>query len=383
MAQVHFITPTDLPLDAFTNFGINHKPNSDSPIGYFGTGLKYVVAIVARHGGTVSLNTPKGEFVFYGADKEFRGKTFTGLRMKRRNGWASKWRYEQMPFTTELGKNWHLWQAFRELLSNTIDEGGIVTTDDYHEHGWSTFSRVTVECDGFDRWCDPAHSEEVWLDRDLWAEPNKVIDDVEIWDAPAICVYYKGIRVFDFPEGYKSRRTYNFTSGIELSEDRTVRNQWLMQKTLIGVLDQLDARTVAEVLRVIPGDFGWECAYLPLQLTDTTTDPERGNLARGLLVGKSQGYSFGYYGTTALKSIEATPAQGEHTVSVTLANGQWRDALNAMATAKAGGKPDNGQVEAFCALYDVLVEDIRQSCNHAEMVLKGLHDDYPEDEDEG
>ena len=48
MATVHFITPTDLPLDAFTTFGVNHKPNTDSPIGYFGTGLKYVVAIVAR-----------------------------------------------------------------------------------------------------------------------------------------------------------------------------------------------------------------------------------------------------------------------------------------------------------------------------------------------
>ena len=383
MAQVHFITPTDLPLDAFTNFGGNHKPNSANPIGYFGTGLKYVVAIVARHGGTVTLTTPKGAFVFYGSDMDFRGKTFTGLRMKRRTGFASKWRYEQMPFTTELGKNWHLWQAFRELLSNTLDEGGIVTTDDHYEHGWSQFSRITIDCEGFDRWCDPTHSEEVWLDRGLWAEPNKVIGDVEVWDAPAICVYYKGIRVYDFPEGYKSRRTYNFTGGIELSEDRTVRNQWTMQTALINTLDQMDARTVAEVLRYTPGDNGWESAYLPLRLSEETTDPSRGNIARGLLVGKSQGYSFGYYATTALKSIETTPMDGEHTVSITLKNGQWRDALNAMATAKAGGEPDNDQVEAFNALYDALIDDIHGSCDHAGVVLKGLHDDYPEEDYEG
>ena len=42
-------TPGLIDLRAFTTFGVNSKPNSKNPIGYFGTGLKYAVAVLARH----------------------------------------------------------------------------------------------------------------------------------------------------------------------------------------------------------------------------------------------------------------------------------------------------------------------------------------------
>ena len=39
---------------------------------------------------------------------------------------------EQLPFTTELGKNWEVWQAYRELHSNTLDESGVITDKKVH-----------------------------------------------------------------------------------------------------------------------------------------------------------------------------------------------------------------------------------------------------------
>lgn len=385
MGKVHFITPTDLPLDAFTNFGINHKPNTDSPIGYFGTGLKYVVAIVVRHGGTVTLNTPKGEFVFYGSDLDFRGKTFTGLRMKRRSGFASKWRYEQMPFTTDLGKNWHLWQAFRELLSNTIDENGVVTDNDYFEHGWSTFSRITVDCKDFERWTWSNYEAEVYWNRDERGAPDRVCDGLEIWDRPSKYVYYKGIRVFDLPDTAPARRTYNFTTKIELSEDRTVRNQYVMQQAIIDAIDEMDPRTVAEILRKDDKQTNYEADVLPLRMVPIdVTQPKRGNIQRGLLLGKSQGMSFGYYASAALSSMERAPEDGEYSADIRMKVKEWRAALTAINSLNSTKPPQltEDQQEALVTMYDKIVGEIHAYCDDAGLILKGLHDDHPEDDDE-
>lgn len=386
MGKVHFITPTDLPLDAFTNFGVNHKPNSANPIGYFGTGLKYVVAIVARHGGTVTLTTPKGEYVFYGSDMDFRGKTFTGLRMKRRTGFASKWRYDQMPFTTELGKNWHMWQAFRELLSNTLDENGVVTDNDYFEHGWPTFSRITVECKDFERWTWSNFEAEVYWNRAERGAPDRVCGNLEIWDRPSKYIYYKGIRVFDLPENAPARRTYNFTAGIELSEDRTVRNQYLMQQAIIDAIDEMDPRTVAEILRKDDEQVSYEADVLPLRMVPIDVlQPKRGNIHRGLLLGRSEGLKFGYYSSAALASLERSPEEGSYSCDVQMKVKEWRAALTAINSLNSNEPPNltEAQQEALVTLYDKIVGDINAYCGEAGIILKGLHDDHPEESDEG
>jgi len=41
-------TPGLLDTRSFTTFGINAKPNAKSPIGMFGTGLKYSIAVLMR-----------------------------------------------------------------------------------------------------------------------------------------------------------------------------------------------------------------------------------------------------------------------------------------------------------------------------------------------
>jgi hypothetical protein len=46
MTSLVFRTPGVLDLRALTTFGMSSKPNSTSPIGIFGTGLKYAVAVM-------------------------------------------------------------------------------------------------------------------------------------------------------------------------------------------------------------------------------------------------------------------------------------------------------------------------------------------------
>src|SRR4051812_45010022 len=117
-----------IPIEAFTQFGINDKPATDNPIGFFGTGLKYAVAVLVREGFTVEVWRGINKYTFYSKTKKFRTKDFDMIRMKieKRSTLASFFKpsYVELPYSTEYGKTWQLWQVFRELYSNVLDENG-------------------------------------------------------------------------------------------------------------------------------------------------------------------------------------------------------------------------------------------------------------------
>ena len=83
-----------------SSFGVNVKEN-DSPIGYFGTGLKYALAILMRE--KVSVEIAIGERLLkVGTSEEtIRRVKFSFITLGG----------EVLNFTTELGKNWELWMA--------------------------------------------------------------------------------------------------------------------------------------------------------------------------------------------------------------------------------------------------------------------------------
>lgn len=222
-----FETDTVIPFSAFNTFGINAKPNSSNPIGFFGTGLKYGVSIILRLGGTMRVFIDGTEYEFFLSSKDFRGKHFQEVRMKKRSGLLSKWQYDKLPFTTELGKNWELWQAYRELESNTRDENGISRwVDEPIQNASSTKGKTVIEisCRGLDEVIDTANT--VFLDTPMMRvvhECNRFV----MYDAPSKHLYYRGVRVYDLR--YPSRYTYNFKQGfVELSEDRTARNSYML-----------------------------------------------------------------------------------------------------------------------------------------------------------
>lgn len=124
MRYLAFVTEGAIDIRSFTTFGFNAKPNTTSPIGFFGTGLKIATAVIARLGGGMTVILDGVHHEFYTKETDFRGKMFDLVRMRKRNGIMSNWQYREMPYTTELGKNWEPWQIFRELESNTRDENG-------------------------------------------------------------------------------------------------------------------------------------------------------------------------------------------------------------------------------------------------------------------
>lgn len=220
-----FKTPGAIPLDAFTTFGINTKPNTKSPIGFFGTGLKYAVAVLCRLGVEVEVWSGDTCYVFYASTGTFRDKEFNFVRMKRKHGTLSKWvGHAKLPFTTELGKNWELWQVFRELESNTRDElGQSFEFDEGGEHeltGQPEYSLIIVRGQAF---ADVyAARDKVFLPGAVASAPGEV---AQVFDVENTNLYYRGLRVFTMPK--PSVVTWNILGDMQLTEDRTLASQYM------------------------------------------------------------------------------------------------------------------------------------------------------------
>ena len=200
---IYFMNRGHIDLDVIRTMGVSVKEN-DNPIGYFGTGLKYAIATLLRTGHKVWLDTNGESVYFQTKTKEIRGKEFQMIMMGE----------EQLGFTTDLGKNWQVWQAYRELASNTMDEGGKVSG--VFDEGYDTVFNV-----------EGPEIAEVHAERGkifLTAEPWLIGDGVEVHRGKSQYVYFRGVRVHKLPK--ESRFTYNLTCHMMLTEDRTLASTY-------------------------------------------------------------------------------------------------------------------------------------------------------------
>lgn len=240
MESVVFQTSGILDLKAVTVFGCSAKPRTNSPIGYFGTGLKYALAVLAREGCKVTL--------FRGMDAplelttktiDFRDTTLETIYLGE----------QELPFTTDLGKNWKLWQALRELESNTMDEGGssFLTEDD--EDVEAGYTKIIVECENF---CEEYENlSDIFLDTEC--ENISKQESIEIYKQPSEYLFYKGIRVYKLPKS--SEFTFNIVRNMNLTEDRTLQYWFIAEKVIAQAVGSLEDYDILFGMLTNPGDF--------------------------------------------------------------------------------------------------------------------------------
>lgn len=237
-----------IDLRAISTFGASSKIGT-SPIGYFGTGLKYAIAICLREGCSVVMYRGKRKYVFEAKKTKIRVDHFEVVTM---NG-------KELGFTTLLGQNWELWQAFRELWCNTVDEAGSM----FLGKTGGVSSATTFEVTG-------AAFEEIYHTRDtimLTDTAYLILDGVEVRDKKSDHLYYRGIRAEKLR--HPSRFTYNVTKQLTLTEDRTVQYTWqaanFVKAAVAGSVD-LDF-----VTRVLSAGEGFYEAHL--DFGDLSRDP--------------------------------------------------------------------------------------------------------------
>jgi hypothetical protein len=125
---------------------------------------------------------------------------------------------QRLGFTTELGKNWQPWQAYREYLCNAMDEGG--DAYDTEDEAVSDMPAPESECTTITvvgQVLDDAHRDRNEIV--LRGTPQWKNVAVHVYDRPSKHAYYRGIRVHDLE--YPSLFTYNIQANINLTEDRT------------------------------------------------------------------------------------------------------------------------------------------------------------------
>ena len=196
----YFNTPTEFDRRSLTVFGLSVKPNKG--VGLFGTGLKHAIAVIMREGHEVVI----GDSPVTRHPSEFRGEQVEDLA----------WKGEVLPFNTNLGRTWELWMAYREILANTLDEGGHTTSDPQDEGEW-----FTISTDAFDGMDCPM----------IQTEPLDTFEGFEVYE-PDGYMYLNGYRICDL----NSKFTYNLLGEYELEENRTLRDEGWVKQTLYSLI---------------------------------------------------------------------------------------------------------------------------------------------------
>jgi hypothetical protein len=212
-----FVTPTEIDPISFTMLGVNAKVN-DAPIGFFGTGLKYAIGVLLREGYRICIDTHTRSYLFRVIDREFRGKL---LRICQY--FDTEWR--DLPFTTDLGKNWTVDEAFRELYSNTLDEGGWDLRTNDNSMPPPGFTYITIQ--------HPQKLEEFSSAKQrmfLNTQPIMQTKHLEVHPLTSQAIFYRGIRVGN--NQHPALYTYNILDELTLTEDRTLKYSWTAEHVL-------------------------------------------------------------------------------------------------------------------------------------------------------
>lgn len=227
--SIIFQNPGLIDLRAVQIMGLNAK-ETKNPIGQFGTGLKYAIAVLLRNGCQISIWRGMHEYKFLTNKSSFRGKEFDFVQMqsiveyckddgtKRYNDCVFS---TDLGFTLELGKHWELWMAIRELESNVRDEGGkSFANADYQLSSDTT----TIVISGTSAEVAYSQLPDIFISsKPLWAnaylEVHRATNPAQLeW------LYYRGVRCQKAEKPSLFR--YNFLAEKVLTEDRTFRYSW-------------------------------------------------------------------------------------------------------------------------------------------------------------
>jgi hypothetical protein len=210
--MIVFENSGEIDLRSISTFGVSVK-EGDNPIGFFGTGLKYAIAVLLRTGHEVTIQAGLTAVRFGVQRDAVRGQDFEFVTMAVGDAPSAT-----IGFTTQLGKQWELWMAYREIACNCKDEKGEARYTDTEPEAQEGVTRIVVKGQDF---------EAVFADSHMYLladKPYLTIGTTEVRNRRGNDIFYRGVRVMQLnrPALY----TYNFNSKLELTEDRTVKNSW-------------------------------------------------------------------------------------------------------------------------------------------------------------
>lgn len=209
--------------------GASTKRNEPNKIGQFGSGNKYALAYLLRNHHELQIFAGQQPIELTTVPTSFRDQTFEVIHV---NG-------ERTSITTEMGKDWELWQALREIYCNALDEGGcsmdfvqeIMPLPDETHFYIRNNAQVMEFAKNFDNYI--AVNKKVFFECDKGRILEKSGDTCNI--------YRRGIRCFNTNK--TSMYDYDFNE-ITIDENRLVKYPWQVEERLWELLFRCDNREV-------------------------------------------------------------------------------------------------------------------------------------------
>lgn len=233
--MIVFENPGEIDIRSISTFGVSVK-EGDNPIGFFGTGLKYAIAVLLRTGHRVTIMSGLSVVQFAVAKTTVRGQEFDFVTMAIDGAEPTA-----IGFTTELGKQWDVWMAYREIACNSKDEKGEGRHEHYMVDAEAGKTQVIVQGEAFESAFAQSH---LYILED---EPMFKMGTLEVRNRPGQEFFYRNVRVSDLR--VRSLFTYNELSKVELTEDRTVKHQWhIGHRIATGILHATDAKFIRTVI---------------------------------------------------------------------------------------------------------------------------------------
>lgn len=221
--MIVFRNPGLIDMAAACTLGVSVK-EGDSPIGRFGTGFKFGVATLLREGARIVIYRG-AERLELGTKRELiRGKEFELVTLDG----------VSLGFTTQLGRDWKPWMAFRELACNALDEGGRFYSDMGQPIADADETMICVTGGGIEDAYNDRH--EVLIE----GEPLYANAHIEVRPGETNAIYFRGVKVGLLPRTMTHR--YNILGSIDLTEDRTFKYQFeVVEKIGAGLIACDDA----------------------------------------------------------------------------------------------------------------------------------------------
>jgi hypothetical protein len=122
---------------ALTLLGASSKRDDETKIGFFGSGVKYAIAVLMRKGNGIRVFSGLREIAIEKKEVTFRDTAFNQIFIDG----------EATSLTTEMGPTWDTWFAVREIVCNAMDEPSYytVTTEDDDIRGEEGKTRIFIE----------------------------------------------------------------------------------------------------------------------------------------------------------------------------------------------------------------------------------------------
>lgn len=211
-SYMQFTNKGEVPINAFKLLGASNKRGDDSKIGFFGTGLKYALAVLLREGVGFRVFSGEKEVKIGTRTTDFLGQK---VRVVTVNG-------EKTSITVDAGIDWEGWFAIREIYSNALDEGG--TVDVANEvKGEAGYTKIYVAMQGgklgdvFSNWQKYFASKR----KEVWGDTSRILPKMP--GNSSLLAYRKGILAYEQRQFYE-RSLYDYDLHLlEINESRVAK----------------------------------------------------------------------------------------------------------------------------------------------------------------